>query len=140
MNLLVLGAIFCTPGNSTSAGIIHSTLCTRANGVSPIARLEVVRCDHKTPSSSSAYLPFLVSNRFLSLSRMVLLIVSAWPLHCGYLGVNFVNRILHFLQKASNLVEINCDPLSITISYGTPCRQTMFLHTQLSTWASLMLA
>ena len=129
-----------TPGNSTSAGIIHYVPYTRANGVSLVARHGVVRCDHRTPSSSSAHLPFLVSSRFLSPSRMVLLMVSAWSLHCGYLGIDLVSRIFHFSQKASNLVEINWDPLSVTISYGTPCLQTIFHHTKLSTWVSLMLA
>ena len=127
-----------TPGNSTSAGIIHFDSYTRANGVSLFAHLGVVRCDHKTPSSSSAYLPFLASNHFLGPSMLVLLMFTAWPLHCGYLGVDLVTRIFYFSQKASNLVEINWDPLSVAISYGTPCLQTMFLHTKLSTWASLM--
>ena len=35
---------------------------------------------------------------------------------------------------------MNWDPLSVTISYGTLRRQMMFLHTKLSTWASLILA
>ena len=129
-----------TTRNSTSAGIIHSATYTRANGVSPVARLGVVRCDLKTPLSSLAHLTFLASKLFLSPSRMVLLVVSAWLLHCGYLEVDLVSLIFHFSQKASNLVEINLDPLSVTISYGTPCLQTMFLHTKLSTWVSLMLA
>ena len=44
---------------------------------------------------------------FLNLVGMVLLMVSAWPLHCGYLGVDLVSRIFHFSHKASNLVELN---------------------------------
>ena len=67
----------------------------------------VVRWDQRTPSSSSAHLPFLASKRFFSPSRMVLLIVSACPLHCGYLGVDLLSRIFHFSQNASNRVEIN---------------------------------
>ena len=53
-----------TPGNSTSMGIMHYIPYTRAKGVSPVARLGVVRCDQRTPLSSSAYLPFLASRRF----------------------------------------------------------------------------
>ena len=96
-----------TLGNSTSAGIMYSVLYTRAKGVSPVARLGVVRWDQRTPSSSSAHLPFLASKRFFSPSRMVLLIVSAFPLHCGYLGVDLLSRIFYFSQNASNRVEIN---------------------------------
>src|SRR5690606_40449376 len=113
---------------------------TRAKGVSPVACLGVVRWDHKTPASSSAHLPFLASMHFLSPSRIVLLMASAWPFAWGYRGVDLVKRIFHFTQNASNLVEMNWDPLSVTISYVIPCLQTMFFHTKLSTCASLMLA
>ena len=96
-----------TPGNSTSTGIMHSVPYTRAKGFSPVARLGVVRWDQRTPSSSSAHLPFLASKRFLSPSRMVLLIVPDCPLHCGYQGVDLFSRIFHFSQNDSNRVEIN---------------------------------
>ena len=101
-----------TPGNSTSAGIMHSVPYTRAKGVSPVARLVVVRWDQRTPSSSSAHLPFLASKCFFSPSRMVLLIVSACPLRIP--GRRLVKLYLPFFAER---LEPGGDKLRSVIGY-----------------------
>ncbi|KAG7588766.1 hypothetical protein ISN44_As07g010880 [Arabidopsis suecica] len=45
-----------------------------------------------------------------------LLTPFAYPFSCGYRGVDLPRRIPHLSQNPSNLAEMNCDPLSVTIS------------------------
>ena len=60
----------------TSAGDIASIPWDRENGVIPVERRGVVRCDQRTPSSSSAQTPFFSSRCFLIPSRIVLFVAS----------------------------------------------------------------
>ena len=72
----------------TLGGMIASEPYATEKGVSPVARLLVVRYAHKTPGSSSGHLPFLSERVFLRHSRMLLLDALACPLPCGYRGVD----------------------------------------------------
>lgn len=60
-----------------------------------------------TPSSSSAQCPFLRSRRFLIPAMIVLLVASAWPLLCGFLGVDVFKRIPHRSKKPRKSPEMN---------------------------------
>ncbi|OAO89437.1 hypothetical protein AXX17_ATUG00630 [Arabidopsis thaliana] len=97
---------------------VGSVLSFRLELRIPFRRLRrgVVRCDHRTPSSSSDHEPFLASSRFFNPSRIVLLAASAWPFPWGYRGVDLLSRIPHLSQKPWKRVDINCKPLSVTIS------------------------
>lgn len=123
-----------------SAGDMASIPCDNEKGVWFVDRRGVVRCDHSTPSSSSAQAPFFLSIRFFSPATMVLLVASAWPFPCGYRGVDLLSLMFHVAQKFSNIAEVNWVPLSVTISYGSPCRQMMFFHTNFLTSSAWILA
>ena len=96
------------------------------NGVAPVEFFEVVLYDHKTPGSSSAHLPFACSRRFLSVLTMVLFVNLAWLFDWGCLGVAKVSFMFHLAQKSWNAKLMNCGPLSVTISFGTPNLQMIF--------------
>lgn len=58
---------------------------------------------------------------------IILLLELAYPLAWGYLGVDFIKLMFHFLQKAYVLSLINYDPLSQIILDGTPNLHKVFL-------------
>ena len=66
---------------------------------------------------------------FFKVDRRVLLDASAWPLLCGYLGVEYKFLIFNSLQKFLYTWLSNCGPLSVTIDWGILNLHTMFLHT-----------
>ncbi|KAL0730330.1 hypothetical protein Bca4012_026423 [Brassica carinata] len=104
----------------TSAVAMASTLYARENGVVLVAPRGVVRWLQRTPSSSSVQWPFFRSRRFLMPPIISLLDDSACPLPCKYLGVEGLKRMFHLLQNSLKLPDMNCEPLSVTISYGRP--------------------
>lgn len=57
-----------------------------------------------------------------------LLLDSAYPLVCGYLGVAVLSCIFYFTKKLWVSVLMNWEPLSQMISEGTPKLQMMFRH------------
>ena len=60
----------------TSAGAIASTPWAIEKGVDLVAPRGVVRCEQRTPSSSSAQHPFFKSRRFFSPSIIILVDAS----------------------------------------------------------------
>ena len=55
----------------------------------PVGRRLVVLYAHRTPGNSSTHFPLAESKRFLRAVKIVLFEASAWPLLCGYLGVEY---------------------------------------------------
>ena len=124
-------------GMLISAGMTSSAPKARENGVAPVEFFEVVLYDHKTPGSSSTHLPFAFSSRFLSVLTMVLLVDYACPFDCGCRGVANVSLIFHSAQKSWNAKLMNCGPLSVTISCGTPNLHIIFFQKIFFTSVSL---
>ena len=120
-----------------SAGMTASVPKASENGVAPVEFFEVVLYDHKTPGSSSAHLPFASSSSFLSVLTMVLLVDSACPFDCGCCGVANVSLIFYSAQKSWNAKLMNCGPLSVKISCGTPNLHIIFFQTKFFTSVSL---
>ena len=120
-----------------SAGMTASAPKVSENGVAPVEFFEVVLYDHKIPGSSSAHFPFALSSRFLSVLTMVLLVDSACPFDCGCLGVANVSLIFHLSQKSWNAKLMNCGPLSVIISCGTPNLHIIFFQIIFFTSVSL---
>ena len=73
----------------TSAGMTASASYVRENGVSPVDLLRVVRYAHRTLGNSSTHLPLAPSNLLFNPFTMALLVALAWPLLCGYAGVEY---------------------------------------------------
>ena len=66
--------MYCAFGTPVSIGMTASLPYTKENGVAHVEVCAVVLYDHKTPRSSSAYLPLNFSHLFLSLLTMVLFV------------------------------------------------------------------
>ena len=63
-----------------SAGMIASVPYVNENGISPVATRLMVLLAQSTPGSFSTHLPLALFKFFYRLSRMVRLLISAWPL------------------------------------------------------------
>ena len=124
----------------TSTDITASTLYIRENVVSPVYLLGIVQYAHKTLGSSLSYVPLAPSNLFFNLFIIALLVASAWPLLCGYIGVEYLFLILRSLQNLQKALLSNCNPLSDPKDSGTSNLVTMFLHTNFLTSTSWILA
>ena len=61
----------------------------RVKGDIPVGLRAVVLYAQSTPGISSTHLPLAESNRFFKVANRVLLEASAWPLLCGYHGVEY---------------------------------------------------
>ena len=59
------------------------------NGVSPVDLLGVVQQAYRTLGNSSAHPPLAPSNLLFNPFIMTLLVALAWPLLCGYAGVEY---------------------------------------------------
>ena len=124
----------------TSAGMTASTPYVRENGVSPTDLLKVVQYAQRTLGNSSAYPPLAPSNLFFSPFIMALLVSSAWPLLCGYAGVEYRFLMPRLLQNSRKALLSNYNPLSDTRDSGTPNLITIFLHTNFFTSTTRMFA
>ncbi|CAL2247776.1 unnamed protein product [Prunus armeniaca] len=93
-------------------------------------------CD-VTPGSSSTHFPSAPSSLFLRQSSTILLDASAWPLPCGYRGVDRCCLMPYFAKNAVICLPTNCVPLSVTIDCRQPNLQIMFFQMNRSTSASL---
>lgn len=60
-------------------------------------------------------MPFLRSWRFLIISMIILLVTSAFLFPSVYISVEVLRWIRHLSQKPQNLLEVNWEPLSVTI-------------------------
>ena len=87
-----------TVGIPISMGMMASILYVRVSGDTLVGWL-VVLYAHKTVGSSFTHFPLVECRRFFRADRRVLLDVSAWPLLCGYRGVEFRFLIFNLLQK-----------------------------------------
>ena len=92
----------------------------KENGVAPVEVRTIVLHDHKMSGSSFIRLPLAFSNCFLSVLTMVLFVDLAWPFVCRCLSVTKLSLMFHLEQNSWNPKLMNCEPLSVTISYGTP--------------------
>src|SRR5581483_5723030 len=111
---------FLATGIWASTGSTASHPYTKEYGVCPVDALGVVRFAQRTDGNSSTHLPFAPFNLFRIELIMTLLLDSANPLDCGYLGVEVTSLIPRCSQNVRVLSLINCDPLSHIISDGTP--------------------
>ena len=100
----------------------------------------VVRYAHRTFGNSLAHIPFVPSNLFFNSVIITLLVASAWPLLCGYTGVEYLFLILRSLQNFRKALLSNCNPLLDTRDSGTPNLVTIFLEINFLTSTSRMLA
>lgn len=98
----------------------------RNKGVCPVDVLRVVLSVYKTRGNSFAQRPIHAESLLFKLLMILLLLDSACPFACGYLGVNFTKVMFHRRHNAYVFSLINYDPLSHTISKGTPNLHTMF--------------
>ena len=86
-----------------SAGMTASAPYVRENEVFPMDLLGVVRYAHRTLGNSSAYRHLAPSNLFFNPFTMALLVASAWPLLCGYAGVEYLFLMPRLLQNSWKL-------------------------------------
>ena len=85
---VAISSLFCSTsgsrvvmlGTMMLGGRIVSEPNAKEKGVSPVARLLVVRYAYRHPGSSSGHFPFLLARDFLRQSRIVLLDASTCPL------------------------------------------------------------
>ena len=124
----------------TSAGITASTPYVRENGVSLVDLRGVVRYAHKTLGSSLAQLPLALSSLLFNPFNIVLLMVSAYPLLWGYVGVEYLFVMPRSRQKLRKALLSNCNPFSEIRVFGTPNLMIIFFHTNVLTSTSRMLA
>ena len=62
---------------------------------------------------------------FLKILFVVLTAFSAFPFPCGWYGLDDVCLMSRFLVNYFNS-DLNCKPLSLTISWGIPCIANIF--------------
>ena len=120
---VAISSLFCSTfgsrvvmlGMMMLGGMIASEPKAKEKGVSPVARLLVVRYAHRHPRSASGHFPFLSARDFLRQSRIVLLEASVCLLPCGYLGVDICCFIPYFWKNPTKSLPTNCRPLSVTM-------------------------
>ena len=115
-------------GILTSGGRTVSHPYTKEKGVYPVAVLGVVLFAQRIDRSSSAHLPLAALRRVLMTLIIDLLLDSAFPLVCGYLGVAVLSCMFHLAKKFRVGVLMNWELLSQIISERMPNLQMMLRH------------
>ena len=77
----------------------------------------------------STHFPLAKCRSFFRAVKSVLLDSFAWPMLCGYRGVEYRFLIFNSLQKFLNTRLSNYGPLSVIIDLGISNLHIMFFHT-----------
>ena len=115
----------------TSAGMTTSAPYVRENRISPVDLLELAQYAHKTLGNSSAHLPLAPSNILFNPFTMALLVTSAWPLLCGYVGVDTDLRCRGCHKTREKLcyqIATRC------LTLGIPIPQILSLYSSIQTF------
>lgn len=121
-------------------GIIASVPQVIENGVSHMDLLNVVRYAYNTLGISLVHFPLKSSNLTFKPLIMDLFVSSSCSFPQGQDGVKYLLVIPNFEHYRQKAFQLNWSPLSEMRTLGTPKQVTMFLHMNLLTFVSRMLA